>query len=68
MFRDSERTLENSAGDASTYKAQYVRPAKLTPPLGTTFSISETYKPHQSVLLAKETAAALAASWNYAFF
>jgi 20S proteasome subunit beta 2 len=55
------RTLENSAGDASAYKAQYVRPAKLTPPMGTTFVISESYKPHQSVILANEAAAALAA-------
>jgi 20S proteasome subunit beta 2 len=42
------RTYENAAGDASTYKAQYPRPAKLTPPAGTTFVIEETFKPHRA--------------------
>lgn len=41
------RTYENAAGDASSYKAQYARPAKLTPPPGTTFVIEETFKPHK---------------------
>jgi 20S proteasome subunit beta 2 len=46
------RTIENAAGDASTYKAQYARPVKLTPPPGTTFVIDETFKPHTSKLFA----------------
>jgi 20S proteasome subunit beta 2 len=41
------RTYENAAGDASTYKALYPRPAKLTPPPGTTFVISESFRPHK---------------------
>ncbi len=41
------RTYENAAGDASEYKAKYARPAKLTPPPGTSFVISETFKPHK---------------------
>lgn len=41
------RGYENAAGDAATYKAQYVRPAKLTPPAGTTFVIEETFRPHK---------------------
>mmetsp|Transcript_6725 Transcript_6725/g.13277 ORF Transcript_6725/g.13277 Transcript_6725/m.13277 type:complete len:297 (-) Transcript_6725:76-966(-) len=40
------RKYENAAGDASTYKAKYERPAKLTPPAGTTFVIEETFTPH----------------------
>lgn len=42
------RTYENAAGLASTYKAQYPRYAKLTPPPGTTFVIEESYRPHKS--------------------
>eukprot|EP00388_Colpodella_angusta_P044447 GDKK01062916.1.p1 GENE.GDKK01062916.1~~GDKK01062916.1.p1 ORF type:complete len:118 (+),score=23.39 GDKK01062916.1:1-354(+) len=41
------RGYENAAGDANTYKAKYTRPEKLTPPAGTTFVISETFKPHK---------------------
>mmetsp|Transcript_7981 Transcript_7981/g.13252 ORF Transcript_7981/g.13252 Transcript_7981/m.13252 type:complete len:295 (+) Transcript_7981:73-957(+) len=40
------RTYENAAGDANDYKARYPRPAKLTPPSGTTFVIEESFKPH----------------------
>lgn len=42
------RTYENAAGDASNYKAQYTRPAKLTPPAGTTFVIDESFRPHRA--------------------
>lgn len=42
------RGYENAAGDAATYKAKYPRPAKLTPPPGTTFVIEETFKPHKA--------------------
>jgi 20S proteasome subunit beta 2 len=40
------RTIENAAGDASTYKAMYVRPVKMNPPAGTTFVIEESFRPH----------------------
>ena len=40
------RTIENAAGDASTYKAMYTRPAKMNPPAGTTFVIEESFRPH----------------------
>jgi len=40
------RTYENAAGDAKAYKAQYPRPSKLTIPIGTTFVIEESFKPH----------------------
>lgn len=42
------RTYENAAGNASAYKAKYTRPAKLTPPPGTTFVIEESFKPHST--------------------
>jgi len=42
------RTYENAAGDANAYKARYTRPTKLNPPAGTTFVISESFKPHKS--------------------
>jgi 20S proteasome subunit beta 2 len=42
------RTYENAAGDASDYKKLYERPAKLTPPAGTTFVVSESFRPHKS--------------------
>lgn len=41
------RTYETAAGSASDYKAKYPRPAKLTPPPGTTFVIEESFKPHK---------------------
>jgi 20S proteasome subunit beta 2 len=41
------RTYENAAGNATDYKAKYARPAKLTPPPGTTFVIEESFKPHK---------------------
>jgi len=40
------RTYENAAGNASEYKAKYERPAKLNPPIGTTFVIAESFVPH----------------------
>lgn len=40
------RTYENAAGSATDYKAQYPRPAKLSPAVGTTFVIEESFKPH----------------------
>lgn len=42
------RTYENAAGDASDYKKQYPRPVKLTPPSGTTFIVSESFRPHKN--------------------
>lgn len=56
------RTYENAAGDAATYKAKYPRPEKLTPPPGTTFIIEESFKPHASLVAAKEAAALAAAA------
>lgn len=50
------RTYDNAAGDASTYKALYPRPSKLTPPPGTTFVISESFRPHQKVSTPVDTA------------
>lgn len=41
------RTYENAAGNASDLKKQYPRPAKLTPPPGTTFVIEESFRPHK---------------------
>eukprot|EP01038_Epipyxis_sp_PR26KG_P006995 gene6995-9559_t len=43
------RTYENAAGSAETYKAKFQRPAKLTPPPGTTFVIEKSYKPHKAI-------------------
>ena len=40
------RTYENSAGDATDYKALYARPAVLNPPAGATFVIEESFCPH----------------------
>eukprot|EP00341_Mesodinium_pulex_P015678 CAMPEP_0116956030 /NCGR_PEP_ID=MMETSP0467-20121206/43048_1 /TAXON_ID=283647 /ORGANISM="Mesodinium pulex, Strain SPMC105" /LENGTH=122 /DNA_ID=CAMNT_0004642341 /DNA_START=285 /DNA_END=653 /DNA_ORIENTATION=+ len=42
------RTYENAAGNAQAYKTQYARPAKLTPPAGTTFVVEESFRPHKS--------------------
>jgi 20S proteasome subunit beta 2 len=44
------RTYECAAGDSSDYKKQYERPAKLTPPSGTTFIVSESFRPHKNVV------------------
>lgn len=44
------RTYENAAGNASDLKKQYLRPAKLTPPPGTTFVIEESFRPHKTQL------------------
>jgi len=54
------RTYENAAGDASSYKALYTRPAKLTPPAGTTFVIEESYKPHTKMINAPVVAESVA--------
>jgi len=54
------RTYENAAGDAATYKAQYPRPALLTPAKGTTFIIEESFKPHKGVFRPHATASAAA--------
>lgn len=40
------RTYENAAGDASSYRSKFTRPSKLDIPLGSTFVISESFKPH----------------------
>lgn len=45
---DKKRTYEEAAGRASTYRAKFQRPQKLTPPPGTTFVIEESFKPHKS--------------------
>jgi len=42
------RTYENAAGSAEDLKKQYPRPAKLTPPPGTTFVIEESFRPHKN--------------------
>ncbi len=42
------RTYENAAGSADDIKKNYPRPAKLTPPPGTTFVIEESFRPHKS--------------------
>lgn len=44
---DKKRTYEEAAGRASTYRAAFQRPTKLTPPPGTTFVIEESFKPHK---------------------
>jgi hypothetical protein len=44
------RTYENAAGDSADLKKQYRRPAKLTPPPGTTFVIEESFRPHKTQL------------------
>jgi hypothetical protein len=41
------RTYENAAGSANDMKKHYLRPAKLTPPPGTTFVIEESFRPHK---------------------
>eukprot|EP00428_Durinskia_dybowskii_P064532 CAMPEP_0170386132 /NCGR_PEP_ID=MMETSP0117_2-20130122/16874_1 /TAXON_ID=400756 /ORGANISM="Durinskia baltica, Strain CSIRO CS-38" /LENGTH=300 /DNA_ID=CAMNT_0010641939 /DNA_START=44 /DNA_END=946 /DNA_ORIENTATION=+ len=42
------RTYENAAGSSADYKAKFERPAKLTPPPGTTFVIEESFRPHRA--------------------
>jgi 20S proteasome subunit beta 2 len=49
------RTYENAAGNASAFKSQYARPAKLTPPPGTTMVIEESFKPHRKALMPVES-------------
>ena len=55
------RTYENAAGDASTYKAKYARPAKLIPPPGATMVIEESFKPHKATVLASAVQQGVAA-------
>lgn len=43
------RTYEVAAGTAAQYKAQYHRPAVLTPAKGTTFVLREQFTPHPGV-------------------
>ena len=50
------RTYECAAGDANDYKKQYERPAKLTPPSGTTFIVSESFRPHKNVSVVDSNA------------
>ena len=54
------RTYENAAGDADNYKAQYVRPFKLTPPAGTTFVVDESFRPHKIKSSSAASASAVA--------
>ena len=56
------RTYENAAGDASSYKAQYQRPTKLTPPAGTTFVIDESFRPHRTAKSVAQGAASASAT------
>ena len=56
------RTYENAAGDAGTYKAQYQRPTKLTPPAGTTFVIDESFRPHRTAKSVAQGAASASAT------
>ena len=53
------RTYENSAGDASDYRAKFTRPSKLTPPPGTTFVIQDSFKPHKKVNITPAIEAAV---------
>lgn len=41
------RTLENAAGDANSYKQQFQKPEKVDIPIGATFIIEESFKPHK---------------------
>jgi len=56
------RTYEEAAGRASTYRERFPRVEKLTPPLGTTFVIEETFTPHKSLKQRKQAESALSAS------
>lgn len=56
---DRHRTYENAAGDANAYKAKYSRPAKLSPPPGTTFVIEESFIPHASSAADTASSAAM---------
>ena len=51
------RTYEVAAGTAAQYKALYPRPTKMTPPPGTTFVVSESFRPHSASTLAQATTA-----------
>jgi 20S proteasome subunit beta 2 len=42
------RTLEEAAGRSSTYREKFVRPNVLNFPIGSTFVIEESYKPHKN--------------------
>lgn len=56
------RTFEDAAGQASAYRAKFARPAKLTPPPGTTFVIEETYRAFKKDGKKSEEAAAAVAA------
>lgn len=56
------RTYENAAGQASTYRAKYARPTKLTPRIGTTFVIEESFKPHRKTNAMPNLSAATASA------
>lgn len=57
MSVSRHRTYEVAAGKASTYRAKFPRPAKLTPPPGATFVIEESFKPHKKVETAPSSTA-----------
>jgi len=50
------RTYENAAGDANAYRALFKRSPTLNISLGTTFVISESFKPHRKQAPAAVTA------------
>lgn len=56
-----QRTYEESAGNAASYRSKFPRPEKLNIPLGTTFVIEESFKPHKSVAMANAVSASSAA-------
>lgn len=43
------RNCENAAGSSVDYKSKFPRPNKLNIPIGATYVISETFKPHKKV-------------------
>lgn len=47
------RTYEESAGKADSYRELYPRAKKLNPKRGTTYVISESYKPHENPIIIK---------------
>lgn len=46
------RTYENAAGNGSDYRAKYPRPQKLNVPIGTTFIVEESFRPHKKAAVA----------------
>ena len=47
--------FEFSIGNATDYKAKYVRPSKLNIPQGATFVIEESYIPHTTSVSVEST-------------